>query len=448
MQSLFISSSKKSSGKTILSIGLAALAHQEKLNTQTFKKGPDFIDPSWLNAASNNPCYNLDFNTMSRDEIKDLYNSKSKNSDFTVIEGTKGLFDGVAIDGSDSNAALAKIIKTEVVLIIDCQGITRGIAPLLNGYRSFDKQLNLTKVILNNVSNTRHEDKLICSIKEYTNFKCYGAIPKINDIIDERHLGLVPAFQHDNRKKILATLRNNLKSCIEYKKLIPAPKKNKSLINKVRSNNKTRFTIGVASDQAFGFYYPDDIEKFKDLGCKIKKINFIKDKYLPNIDGLIIGGGFPETVAEKLESNQSMKSSLKKAIESNLPVYAECGGLMYLCKYIEFHGRKRKMCNVLDINVKMNSEPIGRGLTVLVPINHPWKLGSVKIPAHEFHYSSLEFNKKKYNFAYKLSRGYGINGKQDGLMYKNVIASYSHLRSTQNFQWVESFLNFIDNHHG
>ena len=231
MQSLFISSSKKSSGKTILSIGLAALAHQEKLNTQTFKKGPDFIDPSWLNAASNNPCYNLDFNTMSRDEIKDLYNSKSKNSDFTVIEGTKGLFDGVAIDGSDSNAALAKIIKTEVVLIIDCQGITRGIAPLLNGYRSFDKQLNLTKVILNNVSNTRHEDKLICSIKEYTDFKCYGAIPKINDIIDERHLGLVPAFQHDNRKKILATLRNNLKSCIEYKKLIPAPKKNKFLIN-------------------------------------------------------------------------------------------------------------------------------------------------------------------------------------------------------------------------
>ena len=164
VQSLLISSTKKSSGKTIISIGLSGLAKNIGYDVQTFKKGPDFIDPSWLTLASSRPCYNLDFNTMSSEEIKRMYQEKSHGMGFSLIEGTKGLFDGISTDGADSNARLASLLKSQVLLVIDCEGITRGIAPLLEGYKSFGKKLKLNKVILNNVSTSRHESKLTSAI--------------------------------------------------------------------------------------------------------------------------------------------------------------------------------------------------------------------------------------------------------------------------------------------
>ena len=179
VQSLLISSTRKSSGKTIISIGLSGLANDIGYDVQTFKKGPDFIDPSWLTLASSRPCYNLDFNTMSSEEIKRMYLEKSHGMGFSLIEGTKGLFDGISTDGADSNARLASLLKSQVLLVIDCEGITRGIAPLLEGYKSFGKKLKLNKVILNNVSTSRHESKLISAISRYTDFRVLGVIPSI-----------------------------------------------------------------------------------------------------------------------------------------------------------------------------------------------------------------------------------------------------------------------------
>lgn len=448
MQSVFISSTKKSSGKTILSIGLARLSKKLNLITQTFKKGPDFIDPSWLARASGTPCYNLDFNSMSNKEICELFKTKSKDSDFKIIEGTKGLYDGVALDGSDSNAELAKLIKSNIILIVDCEGMTRGIAPLLNGYSNFDSNISPKRVILNNVSNTRHENKLISAIRNYTDFKCYGSLPKIDDIINERHLGLIPAFQYRNANKIIDNICNIVKSNVNYNKIIPLKKKKSKLLTRQKAKSQTTLTIGIAMDEAFGFYYQDDIEKFESMNCRIKKIDFIKDKNLPRIDALIIGGGFPETVAQKLASNYSMKSSLRKAIDSNLPVYAECGGLMYLADSISFGGKKRKMCGVLDIDIDMEVKPVGRGLTILSPYKHLWGIKNKLINAHEFHYSSVKFKKKKYKFAYKIKRGYGINGFQDGLIHKKLIASYSHLRASNKMNWIKYFIKFIQSTHG
>lgn len=451
MRSLLISSTKKSSGKTIISIGVAGLAHKLKYTTQTFKKGPDYIDPSWLKLATGRQCYNLDFNTMTPKEIANLYSSKIRHVDLGVIEGTKGLFDGIATDGTDSNAELAKLIKTEVLLVIDCQGITRGIAPLLQGYKQFDKKLKMNKVILNNVSTQRHESKLIAAINKYTNYKVIGSVPSINSIINERHLGLIPSFQHPEKNKILTKIVSVIKSNVDYDKIFPKVKKNK-IINKVISvstNKKNKkFTIGVVEDSAFGFYYADDIEKIINLGHKIKKINLIKDKKLPKLDGLFIGGGFPETQAKLLENNISMRKSIKEAIENNLVVYAECGGLMYLAKTIKFKNKITKMCNIFDVNITMNDKPIGRGCTILDSKSHPWNIQENCIHAHEFHYSSIKYNKKKYKYAYDIKRGYGINGRNDGLVYKNALASFSHLRATKSFDWISYFIKYIEKHNG
>ena len=218
--SLLISSTRKSSGKTIISIGLSGLANNLGYDIQTFKKGPDFIDPSWLTLASRRPCYNLDFNTMGSEEIKRMYTEKSHGMDFSLIEGTKGLFDGISTDGGDSNAELASLLKSNVLLVIDCEGITRGIAPLLEGYKSFGKKLKLNKVILNNVSTSRHESKLVSAISRYTDFRVLGIIPSIKNFIVERHLGLVPTFQHPQKKRVLSSLVSIIKNNTDYIKNI------------------------------------------------------------------------------------------------------------------------------------------------------------------------------------------------------------------------------------
>ena len=449
INSLLISSTKKSSGKTIISIGLSGLFNDIGYKVRTFKKGPDFIDPSWLSLASNRACYNLDFNTMSFSEITELFSEKSQNMDISMIEGTKGLFDGISIDGSDSNAQLASLLNSDVLIVIDCEGMTRGIAPLLEGYKLFGKELRLNKVLLNNVSTSRHEAKLVAAVSQYTDFDILGVVPKINNFISERHLGLIPTFQHPQKKRVLSSLISIIKNNTDYKKLLPAKPKKSQIVNKSTLNNKTNsLLIGVASDAAFGFYYPDDLEEIERQGCRIKKIDFIRDAKLPTVDGLFIGGGFPEVQAHKLEKNISMKKSIRNAINQGLPVYAECGGLMYLAKSIKFKNSRTKMCNIFDIDVEMNDKPIGRGYTVLEANNHPWSVNKKNIHAHEFHYSSIIYNNKKYKYAYNIKRGYGINGKKDGLIYKNTIASFSHLRSTNKFNWAKYFIKYIEKLNG
>ena len=449
VQSLFISSTKKSSGKTNISIGLSGLAKNIGYDVQTFKKGPDFIDPSWLTLASGRPCYNLDFNTMGSEEIKRMYLEKSHGMGFSLIEGTKGLFDGISTDGADSNARLASLLKSQVILVIDCEGITRGIAPLLEGYKSFGKKLKLNKVILNNVATSRHESKLISAISRYTDFRVLGVIPSIKNFIVERHLGLVPTFQHPQKMKVLSSLVSVIKNNTDYKKLLPLRSKSqKKIIRSSFTKRKNSLVVGIASDVAFGFYYPDDMEEIERQGCRVKKIDLTRESSLPSIDGLFIGGGFPEIQAQKLQNNRSMKKSIRNAINQGLPVYAECGGLMYLANSIKFGKSFTKMCNVYDIDIEMHEKPIGRGYTVLESDNHPWAMKNKNIHAHEFHYSSVKFNKKRYKYAYNVKRGYGINGRKDGLIYKNTIASFSHLRSTSKFNWAKYFIKFIEQNNG
>ena len=450
MTSYLITSTRKSSGKTTITIGLSRILNRMKYNLATFKKGPDYIDPLWISKASKTSCYNLDFNTMSTAEIKKLFKSKTQNTALNLIEGNKGLFDGVSLDGSDSNAAMAHLLKLEIILVIDCSGITRGIAPLINGYKDFDPKIKYKGIILNNIASDRHEGKIINAIAEYSDFKVFGSIHKNNKIeILEQHLGLQPSFLTSSNNNIINNIASLVKSSVDIKHLVKGVSNKKKLSTKtpnVITKKYAGISIGVARDNAFGFYYADDIEKFKSLGARIIYFNTLKDKSLPNVDALFIGGGFPELVAKELSSNKKMISSIKNFINANKPVYAECGGLMYLAKSIKINDKSFRMVGIINGRVVMHDKPVGRGHVELIKSSsHPWLLSNDSIKAHEFHYSRLSLDAKLSNYTYKVKRGYGVNGKYDGIKYKNLLATYSHLRDTKKTTWITNFLEFIKN---
>lgn len=453
MQRLLISAAHKSSGKTTITIGLCAALRARGFQVQAYKKGPDYIDPMWLSRASGRDCHNLDFQTMTNDEILATLAHYSADADISIIEGNKGLYDGVALDGSNSNAAVAELSKTPVILVIDTQGMTRGVAPLLLGYQSFNKNISIAGVILNKVGGPRHEQKLRDVINEYTDIKVIGAVPRVKELdITERHLGLVPSNEATDTDEIIANIAQVINEHVDLELLIQqaatAPALPGTTYKLPNTKKAIRLKVGIAKDAAFGFYYPGDLNAFRAEGVELVEFNTIKDKQLPDVDALFIGGGFPESWMKELEANTTLRQQIKSAIEAGMPAYAECGGLMYLCNSISWHNKTFEMVGVLDAEIHMHEKPLGRGYVSLQPTSdHPWcfKSSPVRnaILAHEFHYSGLEKLKTPVKFAYKMHRGSGINGINDGVIYKNLLANYAHLRDTSQHHWVAQFVEFI-----
>jgi len=441
----YISAAHKSSGKTIISLGLCRAISNLNSKVQSFKKGPDYIDPIWLAKATHQPCYNLDFFNMSPEEILDLYNNHSATSDVSIVEGNKGLFDGMSVDGGDANADLAKSLNLPVILVIDTNGMTRGIAPLLQGYQNFDHGVNIQGVILNKVGGDRHESKLINAIEHYTDLKVYGSVQRNKELdIDERHLGLMPANEDDKSEIKINRISEIIADSINIQKVLSDTNNDFVSQSKTRESIPSSLNIAIPKDAAFGFYYQDDLNLFEELGTKISYFDAIKDSKLPECDGLFIGGGFPEMNLEELSSNKSLLTDIQNKINAGLPAYAECGGLMYLTNNIEYLGRSFPMVGVINANTVMTQRPVGRGYVEIEPTDsHPWKDVSRKISAHEFHYSRLENIATDYEYAYNVLRGEGINNKKDGIITKNLLATYSHLRSVGGNLWVQQFIEFI-----
>ncbi|MDH5777257.1 MAG: hydrogenobyrinic acid a,c-diamide synthase (glutamine-hydrolyzing) [Gammaproteobacteria bacterium] len=453
MNRLFISAAHKSSGKTTLSIGLSHALHQSGKTVQTFKKGPDYIDPMWLSSATSRRCINLDFYTMQHEEIQQRFQSYSQGADVSLIEGNKGLYDGLDIDGSNSNAALAQLLKTPVVLVIDVRGVTRGIAPLLLGYQNFCKDIHIAGVIFNQVGGSRHESKLRTVIEHYTDIPVIGAVAKNPEMnIDERHLGLVPSNEAQHVRNKIETIGKLVADQVDLSKLIEisqqAPKLNKIKISPC-TKIKADIKIGIACDSAFGFYYQDDFDALQQAGAELVFFDTLKDEKLPEVDGLFIGGGFPESFLEELNANQPLRDSIRSAIDNDLPAYAECGGLMYLARKISWKDQSYDMCGVIPADIQMHEKPQGRGYTRLQETAHQlWPTDSTaqEIMAHEFHYSGLVNQDNDLNYAYKVCRGHGIDGENDGIVYKNLLASYTHLRDTNQNHWTKRFTDFVRKH--
>ena len=464
---LFISAAHKSSGKTMVSIGLAAAFAARGLRVQPFKKGPDYIDPMWLARASGRPCYNLDFNTQTEAEIHALFARHTGPADLALIEGNKGLHDGIDIEGRDSSAALAKLVGAPVILVIDVTGITRGVAPLVLGCQAFDRGVTIAGVILNRVASARQEGKLRQTLERYSDVPVIGAIGRDTElVVPERHLGLMTPDETKARDTTIGRLRSaveqgvNLDRVLEIARGAPTtgfPCATAGLDSPPpgadRTAAKPDLRIAVARDTAFGFYYPDDLEALQQAGAELVFFNTLRDTRLPEADGLFIGGGFPETQMATLAANSGLRAQIRQAAEAGLPIYAECGGLMYLSHSIRWGAQAHAMVGFIPADTVMHATPQGRGLVVLEETDASlWPRGQKptaegggsRISAHEFHYAVLERLDPATRFAYTVIRGHGIDGRHDGIVKGNVLASFSHLRSTaRSGGWARRFVAFV-----
>ena len=448
---VFISAAHKSSGKTTISVGIAAALRARGLVVQPFKKGPDYIDPLWLSAAAGRGCHNLDFHTMGHAEIREELARRSAGADLALIEGNKGLHDGMSPDGADSNAALAKLLAVSVVLVVDTRGITRGIAPLLCGYRDFDPGVGIAGVILNQVGGERHEAKLVRAVRAYTDMPVLGALGRVPELaLDAAHLGLFPPPEIAGAGDRVARIARRIEADVDLDRVrgiaaraealdaAPPPSRPAQRARDVR--------IAVARDAAFCFYYPGDLEALEAAGARLVRFDTLHDPAPPEADGIFIGGGFPERAMGALEANSSMRASLRGRIARGTPIYAECGGLMYLARRIRWNGRSREMVGAIPADVAMHARPRGRGYVVLEPTGDaPWtpRAGGA-LHAHEFHHSSLENRSgPEWRYAYRVRRGHGIDGERDGIVIGNLFASYSHLRDVEGCRWAERFVACI-----
>ncbi len=450
MPRVFISAAHKSSGKTTLTLGLAAALHVRGHAVQPFKKGPDYIDPLWLGMAARRPCYNLDFHMMRRDEIEAQFARAATGARISLVEGNKGLYDGLDLDGSNSNAALAKLLDAPVVLVIDARGMTRGVAPLILGYQAFDRDIRIAGVILNNLGGSRHEAKLRAVIEHYTDVTVIGAVqhdPAMQ--IAERHLGLVPANEADAARERIDRVGERVAAQVDLDRLLAiadgAPPRVPAE-SPAAAQPADRLRIAIAHDPAFGFYYAEDLDALRAANAELVELDTLRDTALPEVDGLVIGGGFPEVFMEQLEANAALRANVKRAIEAGLPTYAECGGLMYLSKSLSWQDRTCEMVGVVPGDTVMHDRPVGRGYARLEPTGDDRWRESAPIPAHEFHYSSLENLPVDSIYAYSVARGHGIDGTHDGYQRYNLLAGYVHRRGAGEQGWIAPFLNQVRAH--
>ncbi len=483
MNRLLISAAHKSSGKTTLSIGLCAALTARRLKVQPFKKGPDYIDPMWLGAAAGHACHNLDFFLQSDDEILTAFATHAQGADVALIEGNKGLYDGLDLDGSNSNAALAKLLGAPVILVIDARGMTRGVAPLILGYQAFDRDIRIAGVILNQLGGARHERKLRAVIEHYTDVPVIGAVHHDDRLaLVERHLGLVPSNEASGARDKIDVIGAAVAEQVDLERLValagsappmpvpvikepsiaapgavlpPASMQSSPRPLPLRGrgdSDNTPVKIAIARDAAFAFYYPADLEALRRHGAELVPFDTLQDAELPRADALLIGGGFPEVHMQALEANQSLRAGIRRAIENGMPVYAECGGLMYLSRSLRWKDARCDMVGAIPADAVMHDRPQGRGYVKLRETGKlPWPetagtIAASEIRAHEFHYSTLENVAENLDYAYDVTRGTGIDGQRDGIVYRNVVACYVHLRDAGNNHWTARFVEFVRRH--
>jgi cobyrinic acid a,c-diamide synthase len=450
MHRFLVSAAHKSSGKTTVSIGLAAALRSRGLVVQPFKKGPDYIDPLWLGLAAGRACRNLDFFLSADEEIRSQFACFGHDADVCLVEGNKGLYDGLALDGANSNAALARLLDLPVVLVLDARGMTRGIAPLILGYQAFDRQIRIAGVILNRLGGSRHESKLRAVIEHYTDVPVLGAIHEDDRLaLVERHLGLMPANEAPAAAFRIADIAERIAAQVDLDALLKVSRDDTPLPPPPATyevNSGAPLRLAIARDEAFGFYYADDLDALAAAGATLVPFDTLRDARLPACDALLIGGGFPESFVDALEANATLRAEVRAAIEAGLPTYAECGGLMYLARSISWQGRARQMVGVIPGDITMHEKPVGRGYVILASTgSHPWRSPGKQatlLRAHEFHYSSLDHLASDTQFAYDVKRGHGIDGLHDGIVYRNLLASYTHLRSTGDCDWPTRFVDF------
>ncbi len=454
---LLVAGLRGGGGKTLLSLGLAASFRSRGHVVAPFKKGPDYIDAAWLTRAAARPCRNLDLFLFSPSVAYRSFQEASIGADVALIEGNRGLYDGMDPEGSYSSAELAKLLKTPVLLSVDVTKTTRTAAALILGCQTLDPEVPLAGVVLNRVAGERHESVLRETIEGICGIPVLGAIPRLQeDLFPERHLGLVPPQETDEAEGPLARVQEVAEKYLDLDGILALARNAPAASNNhdngpvevegggidLQAKTGTQVRIGVFRDAAFQFYYPENLEHLVQAGGELVEISPLSDSSLPEVDALYLGGGFPETLAPELSRNVPFMESLREKAENGLPIYAECGGAVYLGETLHFEGETFPLVGVLPVTYGFQAKPRGHGYTVLETIGeNPFFPVGQTLRGHEFHYTyMLSPEAEDLEFAFRVHRGYGYDGKHDGLCRRNVLASYSHVHSLGTVDWAPALV--------
>jgi len=413
-------------GKTSITSAIIYGIKKRGYSVQAFKVGPDYIDPSYLSAISGNDTRNLDVWLMGENELMKSF-ARNSASDVSIIEGVMGYYDGF---GGKTNYAsthhVASLLKSPTVLVLDASKAARSIAATALGFAKFHHNSRIVGIILNKIGSKKHEN--MCR-QALTNLKVpiLGSILKDSESMESRHLGLIPIKEQKSLQNKIHKISREISDGLDIDRIIKICKNVPELPKvKPKKFKETTSTVAVALDSSFNFYYHDNLEALRREGAKLKFFSPVTDKKIPTCDLIYIGGGFPEILGQSLERNTSMRNLIKKHAEEGMPIYAECGGLMYLTKSISFGKKKYKMVGLFDAETQMTKKMTlnyteGR-ISSNCLISTP-----AKFRAHEFHYSKIRNLAKDAKLVYDLKIGEGISGKKDALSEYNTLASYCHL---------------------
>ena len=441
---LMIAAPQGRSGKTTIAIGLCAAITHAGLKVKPFKKGPDYIDPSWLAAAAGRGCTNLDPFLCERPALMKGFYESCADADVALIEASMGLYDSSSASGYGSSAWLARQLNVPILLVVNAQRMTRSIAAMVKGYMEFEPGTRIAGVILNNVAGVRHVDTMVKALERFCGLPVLGALPKDPSLnIKERHLGIVPLKEQAEADAMIERIRAVFRNHADMDGILKIARSAPEIPDhryRVPQAHGAVATIGVVADKAFTFYYPENLQALEKAGARLVYVNAFNDSRLPDMDALYIGGGFPELYAAELENNIGLRADIAEAAQNGLPVYAECAGLMYLCRSIVKDDRPYRMCGVIPADVQIDKRPQGHGYVIAeVSAPNPIFRQGLVIKGHEFHHSRLT-NTDNLDFAYRILRGRGVNGQFDGIVYKNVFTSYVHLHAWGVPSWAKNFV--------
>jgi cobyrinic acid a,c-diamide synthase len=430
-------------------VALSAIAALRRRghSVSVFKKGPDYIDPAWLSLVGQAVCRSLDTYMVDRDAVLRNFVLHSHGADISVIEGNRGLYDGKNVAGTHSTAELAKLLEAPVVLVVNAAKATRTVAAVVKGCVDFDPDVKIAGVVLNRVAGKRHLGVLERSIKEYSGLPVLGAIPKLGEdsaLIPGRHLGLVTPAEFNDGAGLESRLRDIAESHLDVDAMIGIAKSAAPVSCVPRDPSpgaRDRVKIGFFKDSVFTFYYPENLEALKACGAELVPVSSLADGSLPEVDALYIGGGFPETHAEQLAHNKPMMESIRRNAERGLPIYAECGGLIYLARSLEYGGRIYPMTGLFPIDLAMHQRPVGHGYTqVVVDAPNPFYGAGIQIRGHEFHYSGPKNGLHDVKTCMKVESGVGVGDARDGLVFANTLACYTHVHADGAGSWASSMV--------
>jgi cobyrinic acid a,c-diamide synthase len=442
---LLVSGMKKSSGKTLLVLGLATAFRESGKRVRLYKKGPDYIDPMWHKAASGQDSYNLDTYLMGAPACRETFLEHSQPFDLSLIEGNHGLHDGMDLEGAHSSAGLAKLLRAPVLLTLDSTGMNRNLAAIVFGLQRFDPDVAVKGVVLGRVRSERQAHKQISAIEHHCGIPVVGCLPRLAESpLLERQLGLITPQEQGRARETLGKLGNLIRENVSLEQVWDLALRAPPLARRAPRRQGAPphdVTLGVAYDAAFCFYYRENLEALEQAGARLVYFNTLHDPQLPPVDGLYIGGGFPESFLKELEANRSLRQDIAARIEDGLPAYAECGGMMYLARAFIGSGPPARMCGVLPADVRLRGRPVGYGYVNLAPKAEPnWLDVRREIRGHEFHYSELVNLGADLRFLYDVKRGIGIEGGQDGIVYKHLLASYTHIHARTVPEWAPRFV--------